>query len=111
MSEPKKNEISIVSYQTVRDAAQQTMFPITPQLLAKTSKVAMDTLRNNLADAVLMLSTVADKLPQPSGDYRIDVLTFALTIDGSGKVSLLGELSAGIAASITISLKRESVRE
>lgn len=54
-----------------------------------------------------MAKPVAEALPQSRADYEVNSLTFALSINGSGKISLIGELAAGVTSGITITLKKK----
>ncbi len=105
---PKKDieRISILTSSVQGEGETFSMFPSTPQIVAKVRQVAIEKLEENLADFVTLLGKVVQTLPESCGGYSIDALTFSLSVDGSGKISLVGELAAGFTSGIIITLKK-----
>lgn len=103
MSKENTKTISILTVQTQK--GPETMFPT--RMVAKSTEVATEKLKESLSYFVKMLDEIVETLPKSCGTYDVDTLTFSLSVDGSGKISLVGELSAGFTSGITISLKKK----
>jgi hypothetical protein len=98
--------ISIITVNHIEETKTSSMFPSPEKLVNKYSEIAEEVLAENLAGLVQTLGDVIARLPEQCGSYDLSTLSFSLSIDGRGKVSLIGELSAGIASSMTICLTR-----
>lgn len=83
-----------------------SMFPSPTNMTIKTTRVASEKLGESLSGLVNTLSKIVEALPESCGGYDIDKLTFSISVDGSGKVSLVGELSAGFTSGICLTLKK-----
>lgn len=104
MLENNMREISILTFEHKEEA--ETMFPSVKKMVAKHTKVAADKLKKNISNFVKTIDDIVETLPKCRGIYEVDTLTFALSLDGSGKISLIGEISAGFTAGITITFKK-----
>ncbi len=82
------------------------MFPRVSAVVAKTSEVSLQLLSQNLSEIVTSLGEVVAELPEIPGGFAVDALTFSLSIDATGKVSLLAEISSGYSSAVTVSIKR-----
>lgn len=107
MSKKNVELISILTIQSQDVTEERAMFPSPTRILARSTEVAAETFRDSLSGFVKMLGTVVQGVPELCGGYRVDTLTFSLDVNGSGKISLVGELSAGITSGITVTLKKE----
>lgn len=105
MPEEYTKKISIMTYQTEKEP--ESMFPSPSRMVAKYSDLEYGKLKKSLSDFVNMLADIVETLPEPHRDYEVDNLKFALSINGSGKISLIGELSAGVTSGITITFKKK----
>lgn len=85
----------------------ESLFPATTKMLVKSSQLAIESVKRSLADCVESLEDIVDNLSDVDNQYDVDTITFSLSIDSSGKISLIGELSAGLVSSITITLKKK----
>ena len=99
-------QLSILTTSTDQVDEKHNMFPSPTKVLSQSCKVGIETFTHNLTEVVEMLGDVIEKLPQSTGQYSIDILTFALSVNGSGKISLIGEIGAGVTSGITIMLKK-----
>lgn len=106
MSNREKRTISIVTSQQEKDV--ETMFPAPGALISTYSQVSYNELKKHLGDLVKTLSELVDVWPDTSGTFYVDQATFSLSINAAGKISLVGEVSAGLNSCITITLKRRS---
>lgn len=105
MVEEYTKKISIITYQS--EKGSESMFPFPTGMISKYSELGYEKLKENLSDFVNMLGEIVEALPDSHGDYEVDNITFALSINGSGKISLIGELSAGVTSGITITFKKK----
>jgi hypothetical protein len=80
----------------------------TERAMVVAADIAVETLGDSLADFVKDLERIVEKLPDTCGAYNLDSLTFSLSVNGSGKISLIGEVAAGVTAGIVISLKKHT---
>jgi hypothetical protein len=102
-------EISVLTVNLKElESSRRQMFPTPSEIAVKSSTFAVKTLSANLRDFVDVLGKVVESLPDKCGSYNIDTLTFSLSIDGSGKISLIGEMSAGFTSGIIITLKKQA---
>lgn len=106
MSKENTKKISILTFQT--PTGPESMFPSPTKIIAKHSEVEYEKLKEGLSGLVKKLIDIVESLPRHREDYEVDNLTFALSISGSGKISLIGELSAGATSAITITLKKKA---
>lgn len=102
--------ISILTTLTEEPSEIHTMFPSPTKLIGKASQITVQSLAENLSDFVRTLGRVVEELPESVGQYDVDSLTFSMSVDGEGKISLVGELSAGFTSGIIITLKKRTRR-
>lgn len=105
MSKENTKTISILTVQAQK--GPETMFPSPTKMIVSYTQVATEKLKDNMSEFVKLLDEIVQTLPKSCGAYDVDTLTFSLSLDGSGKISLVGELSAGFTSGITISLKKK----
>jgi len=87
----------------------RAMFPAFLKLPTKSIEVSIGALSENINSIVARLGKIMDALPENCGSqYTIDELTFNLSINSSGKVSLIAEVGAGFSSGISIKLKRRA---
>ena len=70
------------------------------------TELSIETFSKNLHVLAKSLCGALHEVPNQPGHFDIDELTFSLGIDTSGKLFLVGQLSAGVKSTITIKLKR-----
>lgn len=107
MSKKSSGTISVLTNQIEEGNKPRSMFPFPVKGLAL-NLIATNKFEASLSDCVKELYKVVEKLPESSENYSTDSLTFSLSINGAGKISLVGEVSAGITSGITITLKRKN---
>lgn len=105
MVEEYTKKISILTYQAEKEP--ESMFLSPTRMIAKYSDLGYEKLKESLSDFVNRLADIVETLPKSHGDYEVDNLTFSLSINGSGKISLIGELSAGVTSGITITFNKK----
>jgi len=71
------------------------------------TRVAVGELSEQLAEFINSLSLVVDGLPSECGAYDVEELTFSLSVNASGKISLVGELAAGVSSGITVKIRKK----
>ena len=106
MPTSKPEYISVVSFSSEETDQSHSMFPLVNRLTAKYSQISIETINRSLEDFLEVLEKAARNIPSACGSYDIDSLSFSLSLDGNGKISLIGEISAGVASSITLTLKK-----
>lgn len=104
MVDQKIATINLITYE--QQEQTESMFPRQRTFLAKCSQVTYDQLKGNLAECVSALSELLDGIPEADGSFQVEQATFALNINASGKISLIGELAAGVSSSVTITFAR-----
>lgn len=97
--------------ETAFSSEARTMFPSLAKIVARSTEIATEKLSENLAGFVETLSAVLETLPESCGPYDVDELTFSLSLDGAGKISLIGEVSAGVTSGITLTLRRKASKD
>lgn len=110
MTDKNVASISILTIRRSEESEMPHMFPIPTRIIANTQRVAIEELGNNLSQIVDMLHGAIDKIPKSTGDFAVESFTFALSVNGGGKISLIGELSAQLSSGITVTLKRQGHR-
>lgn len=84
------------------------MFPSPEGVVRATIRMGQDVLADNLAGFIKVFGEVLDTLPSSCGkSFEVDELTCSLSVNGSGKVSLIGEVGAAIQSSMTIKFRRK----
>lgn len=91
---------------TGTDPSKRSMFPKPSANLLEYAEIPAEQLANNLEKFMNSLQTVVKKIPSTVGDYDVDEITFSLSINGSGKVSLVAELAAGFSSGIEVKIKK-----
>lgn len=104
MQESNKKSLNVIQISTLEN--QRSFLPSSKAIVSKAAEVATEQITNNLSAVVQELGKVMDGM-QDSVNYEIDKVTYLLNIDCSGKVSLVGELSAGLSSGITITMKKK----
>ena len=109
-SDMVKNEkmISVLYMENPDNCGKNSLFPSTLGSLLKSKDISAENVSKNLSQFLNSLRSVISDLPDSCGPYDIDELSFSLSIDGSGKISLIGEVSAGIVSGITITLRKKN---
>lgn len=111
MSKSNSDTISITTFEIENSSESNSMFhspnlSIFDKVGKKVSLISTDRLGEDLSDFVKVLGNIVEKLPDSCGNYSLDTLTFSLSVDSSGKISLIGELSAGLTSTISITLNK-----
>ena len=106
MSASKSEHISVVSFSVEETNQSHNMFPLLNRVKAKYSQVSIETLNRSMENFLKVLDKTVRNIPSTCGSYDIDSLSFALSLDSNGKISLIGEISAGMTSSITLTLKK-----
>jgi hypothetical protein len=107
MSRENPKQISVLTVQTEDESQTLSVFPSPSKMLAKSSQVAIDTLAENLTAFVNALGEIVDTVPESCGKYNVDNMSFSLSVDGEGRISLVGELAAGFSSGITVTLRKQ----
>ena len=105
MQDKKEMTISILTQHP--DKGHKAMFPTHSRLVNKYSDVGYHKLKEHFSDFVVRLQDIMETIPSPQGAFEVDSLTFAASIDAGGKISLIGELSAALGSSITITIRKK----
>ena len=105
MVDQKIATINLITYEQQKQT--ESMFPRQGAFLAKCSQVTCDQLKGNLAECVSALSELLEGLPETTGSFQVEQATFALNVNASGKISLIGELAAGVSSSVTLTFARK----
>lgn len=109
MSKKATQYISILaSSEEVQATETMNAFPSPKKVLAKSRQIAVDKFEKSLAEFLQTLGTIVEKLPKSTGTYNIDTLAFSMSVDGGGKISLVGEISTGFTSSMTVTFKISS---
>jgi len=108
MTKEDTDMISILTTQVEQGGQGRTMFASLPKAMTRYSQITAEKLGESLSGFIKTLSKVIETLPEPGGNYGLDSLTFSLSMDGRGKIFLIGELSAGVTSGITITIKRRN---
>ena len=87
---------------------RRSMFP-RPSEVVQQVEVSAERLANGIKDCLESLRNVVQKMPDSLGEYDVDELTFALSINASGKVSLVAEAGIGLSTGITVKVKKRQV--
>ena len=106
MPDREKRTISILTAQG--PGMRKSMFDESRSLTARCTRITCDKLKESFEEFVQLLREVVQGVPRQCGGYDVDSLTFALALDASGKISLVGELAAGMSSGITITLRKGS---
>lgn len=107
MAKEDQKEITIVSSNIQEGEEAFTIFPTSVKAaVAKSTKVAVQKFRENLSEFLQLLGETIEGLPGSCGGYQVDTLTFSLSVNAAGKISLIGELAAGCTSGITITLTK-----
>jgi len=96
--------ISILSTQKMPES--NSMFPSTEEIATKCYEVGYKKFKENFSAFAEMLSQTVNDLPEISGNYQVDSITFSLAVNGQGKISLIGEISAGVSSGLTLTIKK-----
>ena len=111
MKRYNKNKVIYISnICPVESTETHAMFPSPTKGITKVSQITAKKLSENLSDLINSLQETMNTIPESCGPYSLDELTFSLAIDSSGKISLIGELSAGMTTGIVIKLKKDKRR-
>lgn len=105
MEENNEKYVSIITYEQQKQ--MDTMFPSPGKFVAKSSQIAIEQLKGNVSEIVNNITELLEELPERSTNFQIDEMSFSLSINASGKISLIGELSAGMNSGITLTFKRK----
>lgn len=97
--------ISILTREPYEESTE-AMFPMVKKIITKSLDMSSDKLGEGLSHFVNRLARVVKKIPESCGDFDVDSVSFSLSIDAHGKISLVGEIGAGFTSGIIIALKR-----
>lgn len=83
---------------TRENSAERSVLPSMspPTVVASVTGISPASLSAQLNKFMKALEEIVNSLPDTCGQYEVEELTFALSIDGSGSVSLVGQLSSGV---------------
>lgn len=101
-----ESKISILTANFDEAGNVSQMFPSLSKAFS-IKEVSLEKFSENVAHFIRTLCDTLERIPEHGGDYDVDELTFSLGLDGSGRVFLIGELSAGINSAITIKIKKK----
>jgi len=99
----KEEFISILSYEGEENT--RNAFPTVKEMTSKINTISCDVLKDNLSDVIGKLEDVVADMPLSDSNYSVDTIKFSLCVDGAGKFSIIGGVSAGFSSTITITLK------
>jgi hypothetical protein len=109
----KRGEESTIPILTDCIATEEKGFwpPPPSQVASRVVSAAIDVgtevLAKNLSEFVARLSRVVEAVPSSSGRYSAEEFTFSLSVNGEGRLSLIGEVSAGVVSGVTVTLKKK----
>jgi hypothetical protein len=98
--------LSIITMDVQSVPNEQNFFPSPAKVITKAMQVSSAKLASELNGFTKRLHELIEQLPEADGNFRISEVTFNVTVDGAGKFALIGEISAGIASSITVKFSR-----
>ena len=101
------NESKTISVLTT-ETEELGMFPSPGRVAVKSTDIAVEVLEESLSGTLGRLREIVEALPTGNGIYDIETVSFALAINASGKISLVGTVSAGVDAAITVTLRRQN---
>lgn len=104
--EPSFRQISVLISEESSNREQRHSILPRPWQLFRQIDVPVEDLANSLSDCMESLREVVQKVPTTLGDYDVDELTFSISVNASGKVSLVAEVGAGVTSGIVIKIKR-----
>jgi hypothetical protein len=94
----KPYSISVLAFQDAKKGAEKVLIPV---------EISIETLSNNLANFVKTLGTIVESFPETyKKNYALEEIDFSLSVDASGSIALIGEVSAGITTGITVTFKK-----
>ena len=96
MKKQNTNAISILTAPSIEEDETLAMFPTPRKLMAKHTQVATDKFAEGLSGFIKTLEKVIQALPESCGGYNVDTLTFSLSVNASGKISLIVGIEHGI---------------
>lgn len=103
----ENNLISIVVKSVDDSPDSKAMFPSPKKLAESTIDMGTDVLAKNMRSFIKKFGIVLDSIQSSCGkDYELEQLTCSLSINSSGKISLIGEISSGVQSCITITFKK-----
>jgi len=99
--------LNILTFSSADQIEESGIFPSPPKLLAKLSEISIDDLKDSLSQFIDSLEKVIEPLSENQQQFDVDTLTFNIAISGSGKISLIGEMAAGMNSGVSVTLKRK----
>lgn len=84
----------------------EAVFPKLSGFVVRSSQLAIADLGEELSKTMKNLSAVLGKIDDAESKYYLDEIHLSLGIDASGKISLVGEVAAGVQTGVQIILKR-----
>jgi hypothetical protein len=100
--------ISIVTLEPEEKGAHTILPSIGKNVVQKISSIDSKRVSKELGRIITMLSKMVESLPESSSGYNVSTLSFSLSINSSGKISLIGEVGAGVTSGITVTLTKNS---
>jgi hypothetical protein len=101
--------IRITFQESVPLEEQQSAFPMLQSVTTRTSDVAVQVFRDNLAKTVMQLQDALNSVDDRKSLFKMDEVQFHLTVSAEGELSLLAKVGGIIGAGIVITLKRKEV--
>jgi hypothetical protein len=74
----------------------------------ESTSVKISEFKENIKDFTEKLTDIMDSIPNKSKTFEVDTIEFNLSVNGAGKISFIGEVSAGFQAGMSITLKRKN---
>lgn len=104
----KTNDICIIVNNKENSHESKSMFPSPRQIVGSTVRMSTDVIKQNLSCFIDTFNDILDSVPNScEKGYELDQLTCSLSIDGSGRIALIGELSSTVQSGITITFKKK----
>jgi hypothetical protein len=93
--------ISVLAYGDGKEETGKVPVPV---------DISTETLSKNLLNFVKASGKIVESFPETyKKNYAMEEIKFSLSVDHSGKVSLIGNVPAGITAGITVTFKKRAV--
>ena len=107
----KRDVLWVLVDESLGSEGARSMFPSPEGVARAAMRMGQDVLAENLSGFIKVFGEVLDTLPSSCGKlWEVDELTCSLSVNGSGKVSLIGEVGAAIQSSMTITFKRNRLQ-
>ena len=103
-----QDTISILTLEAEERSDRAILPSVVRNIAWKITSIETRLVSKELGRFINMLGKMVESLPESSGGYDVSMLSFSLSINSSGKISLVGEVGAGVTSCITVTLRKSS---